>query len=177
MIQIQRFQGKLDQQAVVDSQPGAQEYQRNERKKHVHDKCLSRELNATQQRHLNTAPSNSQTVSRRNHVEKPNSAMATTKRRQRRADVRTLVDAGFNVAWASDGDKPQGVASIPWTHPDYLPALMSRAAVTLCVDLRHDVAGYWSDRLWLALGAGACVVRRFTEGQPGLPYLSYTHRQ
>ena len=104
-------------------------------------------------------------------------ALRPSHSQQRRADVRTLVDAGFNVAWAGDGDKPQGVASIPWTHPDYLPALMSRAAVTLCVDLRHDVAGYWSDRLWLALGAGACVVRRFTEGQPGLPYLSYTHRQ
>lgn len=92
---------------------------------------------------------------------------------QRTADVLALVAAGFNVAWAGDGTPPVGVTALPWTHPAQLPGLISRAALTLCVDLRDDVDGYWSDRLWLALGAGACVVRRRTVGEPTGSYSSY----
>ena len=86
---------------------------------------------------------------------------------QRRRDVQALVSAGFRVAWAGTGcPVPTGCTELPWCPPDHLPRLMSRAAVTLCVDYRHDVPGYWSDRLWFALGAGAMVVRRET---PCLP--------
>ena len=55
-----------------------------------------------------------------------------------------------------------------------LPDLASDAAVVLCVDLRHDLAGFWSDRQWLALGAGACVVRRDATGlNPAMPMHVY----
>ena len=94
--------------------------------------------------------------------------------RQRRDDVEALVRAGFRVAWAgNNGAHPPGVVPLPWCHPSELPALMSRAALALCVDLRHDVPGYWSDRLWLSLGAGACVLKRDTKGQPDLPMSVY----
>src|SRR6185369_701488 len=96
--------------------------------------------------------------------------------RQRRQDAEALVAAGFNVAWASNGWKfPAGVTQLPWTHPDMLPSLIGRAAVVLVSDYRHDLPGYWSDRFWLAMGAGACVVKRYTEGQPDGPFLTYRH--
>jgi hypothetical protein len=50
--------------------------------------------------------------------------------------------------------------------PELLPELASRAKIVLCCDYRHDIDGYWSDRLWIALGMGACVLRRTS---PGLP--------
>ena len=89
--------------------------------------------------------------------------------RQRRRDAGDLVREGFTVAWAGhpDGDVPPGCQPLPFCPPEKLPELASRAAVVLCVDARHDVEGYWSDRLWLATGMGACVVRRFTPGLPG----------
>lgn len=95
--------------------------------------------------------------------------------RQRRADARALADAGFKVAWATHyGDLPPGVMGLIYCPAMALPKLASRAAVTLCVDLRHDLRGYWSDRLWLALGMGACVVRRDTPGlNPALPLYTY----
>jgi hypothetical protein len=87
--------------------------------------------------------------------------------RQRCEDVRALVGAGFVVAWAGHpGAKPRGVVPLPWCPPERLPELASRAAVVLSADYRHDLDGYWSDRLWLALGMGACVLRRWS---PGLP--------
>lgn len=98
---------------------------------------------------------------------------ARPKYKQRHRDVRALVDAGFKVAWCGDSVNVKGVTSLPWLVPHRLPSFMSMGKLTLCVDLTHDVRGYYSDRLWLALGAGACVVRRFTEGQPELSYLSY----
>jgi len=88
--------------------------------------------------------------------------------RQRKGDVRALLDADFRVAWAGhpSGVLPQGVEPLPWCEPLDLPALASRAAVVLGVSARNDIDGYWSDRFWLALGMGACLVHRAT---PGLP--------
>jgi len=95
--------------------------------------------------------------------------------RQRVADVRALIDAGHSVAWAGHpGCKPRGCVCLPWCPPEKLPELASRAAVTLGVDSRHDIDGYWSDRFWLACGMGSCHVRRWTEGLPvGLPAPTY----
>lgn len=87
---------------------------------------------------------------------------------QRRSDIMSLLTEGFSVAWAGHlgGLSPPGCLALGWHHPSKLPELASRAACVLCVDHRSDVEGYWSDRLWLALGMGACVVRR---DSPGLP--------
>lgn len=87
---------------------------------------------------------------------------------ERRGDVRSLLSEGRSAVWAghSGGDAPPGVTPLPFTPAEQLPQFTSRAAVTLCVDQRHDLDGYWSDRLWLALGMGACVLRR---SSPGLP--------
>lgn len=92
----------------------------------------------------------------------------TTAARQRRGDVANLLRCSRSIVWAGHpgGDPPPGVRAIPFVRPEDLPALASRAAVTLCVDQQHNLDGYWSDRLWLALGMGACVVRRES---PGLP--------
>ncbi len=97
-------------------------------------------------------------------------------RRQRKQDVRSLLAEGFTVAWAGHvgGDIPSGVLPLAFCPALELPALASRAAVVLGVDYRHDLDGYWSDRVWLALGMGACHVRRHTEGLSGLPMATYT---
>jgi hypothetical protein len=96
--------------------------------------------------------------------------------RQRMADVRALVKRGFSTAWAGhpSGSLPRGVVPVPFFPALDLPKLASRAAVVLCVDRRHDLESYWSDRLWLALGMGACVVRRNTPGlAPETPLYGY----
>lgn len=96
--------------------------------------------------------------------------------RQRIADVKSVLQAGFSVAWAGrpSGNTPPGVVALPFVPPLQLPELASRGAVVLCVDYRHDLDGYWSDRVWLALGMGACVVRRWTPGMnPALPLYTY----
>jgi hypothetical protein len=94
--------------------------------------------------------------------------------KQRVRDVQALVSAGFSVAWAGHPEsRPRGVVPLPFTMPMMLPALASRSAVTLCVDYRSDVDGYHSDRTWVALGMGACVVRRWSPGLPELPCFEY----
>lgn len=95
---------------------------------------------------------------------------------QRREDVRTLLAAGFTVAWAGDagtGQVPEGCIDLPWSEPWQLPELMSKAAVTLCVDYTHDFEGFHSDRLWLAMGAGACVAKRRAKGETEKPCAGY----
>lgn len=90
--------------------------------------------------------------------------------KQRRMDVFALTQAGFRVAWASDhGDIPANCARLPGCQPLGLPDLIEMAKVSLVVDARQDVAGYYSDRIWLAAGAGACIVRRVCEGSGPLP--------
>ena len=94
--------------------------------------------------------------------------------RQRHRDVQSLADAGFKVAWAGDnGGVPSKVESLSWCQTVELPQLMSRAAVTLHVDLRSDVPGYRSDRFWLATGAGACVLSRKSLETPDVPHVTY----
>jgi hypothetical protein len=95
----------------------------------------------------------------------------TTAARQRRVDVQSLLRCRRSIVWAGHpgGDAPPGVRAIGFVPVERLPELASRAAVTLCVDQRHDLDGYVSDRLWLALGMGACVVRRASPGLPGSP--------
>lgn len=98
---------------------------------------------------------------------------------ERRHDVTVLLEGGFAVAWAGHHGEssPRGALALPYCPPLQLPELASHAAVTLCSDFRSDMDGYWSDRLWLALGMGACVVRRDTPGLPApegeLPYAVY----
>ncbi len=96
-------------------------------------------------------------------------------RRQRRQDVSSLLAEGFTVAWAGHVGEgiPSGVLPLPFCPALELPKLASRAAVVLGVDFRHDLEGYWSDRVWLALGMGACHVRRHTDGMTGLPMATY----
>ena len=86
---------------------------------------------------------------------------------QRRQDAAALVAAGFRVAWAGLPGRepvPPGVEWRPWRHPTReLPQLAGRAAIVLGVDCRSDVAGYTSDRSYLAAGMGACYVARVTD--------------
>lgn len=88
---------------------------------------------------------------------------------QRRHDVQALVDAGFRIAWASLPSScvvPRGVEGLPFCDPMELPGLASQAAIVLDVPARDDVLGYYSDKLWMVLGMGACHLRRWS---PGLP--------
>ncbi len=96
-------------------------------------------------------------------------------RRLRKQDVSSLLAEGFTVAWAGHvgAGIPSGVLPLSFCPALELPMLASRAAVVLGVDFRHDLEGYWSDRVWLALGMGACHVRRHTDGLPGLPMSVY----
>lgn len=90
------------------------------------------------------------------------------------SDVRALLAAGFSVLWAGDGtDYVLGAENRSWCPPDALPSLLSQAAVCLCTDLRHDIDGYWSDRLWLAAECGSAIVRRESPGLPKLPIFTY----
>lgn len=97
---------------------------------------------------------------------------------QRWEDVETLVRAGFKVAWGTvDATLPIGAHRLPGCQPLELPSLIEQAKVTLVVDARQDIPGYWSDRIWLAAGAGACIVRRGPtvdqHGSNNLPALGY----
>ena len=95
--------------------------------------------------------------------------LGTTRWKQRCRDVAALVAAGLKVAWAApEGSEGvvKGVEYLPFTPPEQLPELVSDAAVLFDCGLRSDLDGYWSDKFWLALGMGACHVRRWS---PGLP--------
>ncbi len=93
--------------------------------------------------------------------------------RQRVHAVESVLKAGFTVAWAGHAPYPPGVVGLPWTAPEELPKLASRARCVLSCGVRSDLPGYWSDSLWLALGMGACVIRRATVGLPDGPYFIY----
>lgn len=98
--------------------------------------------------------------------------------RQRWEDAESLVSHGFNVAWAADsGIVPKGVTRLVGCQPIEIPDLVERAKVTLVVDARQDIEGYWSDRIWLAAGAGACIVRRVCLGSSHLPGMGYLSHQ
>ena len=88
----------------------------------------------------------------------------------RTLDMRTLHEAGFKMLWIGDGAGtlvPSAVDFVsPRVMPHELPDLCSRAKVVLAVDACNGQEGYTSDRLWLALGMGACMLRRKTPGQP-----------
>ncbi len=97
--------------------------------------------------------------------------------RQRHADVARLCDVGLSVAWVghAGGVVPPRCSAFPYVRPMELPGWASRAKITLGVDYRHDLDGYWSDRLWLALGMGSCHLRRWSPGlPPGLSCLVYS---
>ncbi|HTI50344.1 MAG TPA: glycosyltransferase [Planctomycetaceae bacterium] len=96
---------------------------------------------------------------------------------ERCRDVQTLVAHGYRVAWAmQSGSVPEGVEQLPVCHPDRLPELAGQASCVLSCDRRHDIEGYWSDRFWMALGMGCCVLRRETSGLPEGPFITYGHR-
>lgn len=95
--------------------------------------------------------------------------------RERQRAVMAAVAAGFKVAWACAQPVPRGVVSLPWTHPNQLPALASRARCVLSCGRRNDLPGYVSDGFWLALGMGACLIRRQTPEIPAGPYWTYSN--
>lgn len=82
--------------------------------------------------------------------------------RQRRQDARLLAERGYRVLWVGEGDGlPPGCEWHPFAHPTgELPALVSRAAVVLGVDIRSSTPGYTSDRSYLLGGMGACLIAR-----------------
>lgn len=84
----------------------------------------------------------------------------------RRADAAALAKAGYRVLWAgmTNTPPPHGCHGHPWVHPlKELPALASRSAVALSVDVRHE-PGYCSDRVWLLSGCGIPVIARVPDG-------------
>lgn len=93
--------------------------------------------------------------------------------RQRVNAVQSAIKAGYKVAWAGTGPFPTGVIGLPWTAPFDLPKLASKARCVLSCGTRNDLDSYWSDGLWLALGMGACVIRKSTPGLPDGPFICY----
>jgi len=87
---------------------------------------------------------------------------------QRQRDIRSILAEGFGVAWVGQpGDAlPPGCRPFPPLPAERWPEMANRAAVLLAVDARDDVWGYHSDRTWMAMGMGACVVRRQFPGMP-----------
>ncbi len=97
--------------------------------------------------------------------------------KQRVRDACLLAEFGLNVAWAGNPQPPKNIESLPWTPPDKLPELASRARIVLSVGRRNDVDSYHSDSDWLALGMGACVLRRYFPGSEAMPVLTYCNHQ
>ena len=96
--------------------------------------------------------------------------------RQRFDDARFLLNQGFRVGWVGDqaGDAlPEGFDSLPYVNPAKIPALVSLAGCVLGVEYRHDVPGFWSDRMWLVCGAGGVLLRRMVPQIPAGPYFVY----
>jgi hypothetical protein len=97
--------------------------------------------------------------------------------KQRWNDVDCLCRMGFKVGWFTDHGEPlpNGCIRRPGYQPLELPEVIEQGKVTLCVDAVQHIDGYWSDRIWLAAGAGACIIRRDNrsiELRPGEPYTS-----
>lgn len=81
--------------------------------------------------------------------------------------ARAIAKAGFSVAWADRWvleSPPPGVEALPFRPSLELPELMSQSRCVLCCDMDDAGDGYWSDRVWLSLGAGALVLRRLRPG-------------
>jgi hypothetical protein len=97
-------------------------------------------------------------------------------RPQRMRDALALVRAGLSVAWIGKASVrlPAGIDPLPWVPAFLLPYYASMAKLCLSVDLRSDVEGYVSDRLYLLTGAGACVLHRGYQAPAGLPVIRYT---
>lgn len=94
----------------------------------------------------------------------------------RRTDVVTLLGSGISVAWAGRGGPvPEGCIDLDFVHAWQIPNLIGRAGVVLCTDLRIDLDGYWSDRIWMAGGAGAAVVHHHRTSGPQFPHLFSGH--
>ncbi len=95
--------------------------------------------------------------------------------KQRWSDVDCLCRMGFKVGWFSDHGEPlpTGCNRRQGCQPLQLPEVIEQGKVSLCVDARQDIDGYWSDRIWLASGAGACVIRRASGGDDDLPAVHY----
>jgi hypothetical protein len=97
---------------------------------------------------------------------------------QRRQDAAALVASGYRVLWVGlPGSEPvpRGVEWQSWLHPlAELPKLVSRCAIVLGVDWRCDLAGYTSDRSYLAAGMGACYVARYTNYGADSPPAAYS---
>lgn len=97
-------------------------------------------------------------------------------RRSRREDVAKLASAGFRVAvcgHASDAP-PRGVQVLPFVPVKDLANLVSDCGIVLDVGITDAIDGYWSDRNWIAMGMGACLLRRDSLGAPKLSYRAYS---
>lgn len=91
--------------------------------------------------------------------------------KQRWNDADLLCRMGFKVGWFTDHGEPlpSGCIRRPGCQPLELPSVIEQGKVVLCVDAAQHIDGYWSDRVWLAAGAGGCIVRRVSDGQYVLP--------
>src|SRR3990167_3376274 len=62
-------------------------------------------------------------------------------------------------AWQDRGYKAQSGA---WDENNCL--IISKAKINIALDWRHDVEGYWSDRIFQIMGAGGFVLAKYTLG-------------
>jgi hypothetical protein len=95
---------------------------------------------------------------------------------RRTLDATHAANAGWRVlftSWPTSASAPSGCKLEPWVPPFKLHSYASKSLVTLGVDARGDIDGYWSDRLWLACGMGSCHLRRKTSSQPLGPFALY----